>query len=113
MAARGGKRPGAGRPAGVPNKITADIKALAQEHAPAAIRELATILTTSENDQARIAAAKELLDRGYGKATQHAEVTGKDGAPLIPNKSAQEMTDDELAAYIGASGARAVDSPKS
>ncbi|MFY4709953.1 hypothetical protein [Burkholderia glumae] len=113
MAARGGKRPGAGRPAGVPNKITADIKALAQEHGPAAILELATILKSSENDQARIAAAKELLDRGYGKATQHAEVTGKDGAPLIPDKSAKDMTDDELAAYIAASGAGAMDSPQS
>lgn len=80
--ARGGKRPGAGRPAGRPNKITADIKALAQVHAETAITELATILTTSESDQARIAAAKELLDRGFGKATQHSEITGKDGAPL-------------------------------
>lgn len=79
---RGGKRPGAGRPAGRPNKITADIKALAQVHAESAIRELATILTTSENDQARIAAAKELLDRGFGKATQHAEITGKDEGPV-------------------------------
>jgi hypothetical protein len=110
--AKGGKRPGAGRPAGVPNKITADIKALAQVHAETAITELATILTTSENDQARIAAAKELLDRGFGKATQHAEVTGKDGAPLVPNKSAKEMTDDELAAYIGAGGAGTMDSPQ-
>jgi hypothetical protein len=80
--ATGGKRPGAGRPAGVPNKITADIKALAQVHAADAIRELAVILKTSENDQARIAAAKELLDRAYGKATQHAEITGKDAGPV-------------------------------
>jgi hypothetical protein len=79
---RGGKRPGAGRPPGRPNKVTADIKALAQVHAESAIRELATILTTSENDQARIAAAKELLDRGFGKATQHAEITGKDDGPV-------------------------------
>lgn len=82
MVARGGKRAGAGRPAGVPNKITADIKALAQVHAATAITQLATILTTSENDQARIAAAKELLDRGYGKSTQHAEITGKDDGPV-------------------------------
>jgi hypothetical protein len=101
--ARGGKRPGAGRPAGVPNKITADIKALAQVHAETAIRELATILTTSENDQARIAAAKELLDRGYGKSTQHAEVTGKDGSPLIPTNPT-EMTDEQLAAIAAGSG---------
>lgn len=80
--ASGGKRPGAGRPPGRPNKITADVRALAQKHCETAIIELATILTSSENDQARIAAAKELLDRGYGKATQHTEITGKDGAPI-------------------------------
>ncbi|WP_244140920.1 hypothetical protein [Burkholderia vietnamiensis] len=62
--------------------MTADVRALAQRHCEAAIAELATILTTSENDQARIAAAKELLDRGYGKATQHTEITGRDGAPI-------------------------------
>lgn len=102
--ARGGKRPGAGRPAGVPNKITADIKVLAQVHAEDAIRELAAILKSSPNDQARIAAAKELLDRGYGKSTQHAEVTGKDGAPLIPGNP-NEMTDEQLAAIAAGGGA--------
>lgn len=71
-----------GRVAGTPNKVTADIKALAQAHAPDAIMQLATILTTSESDTARIAAAKELLDRGYGKAMQGVELTGKDGAPV-------------------------------
>jgi hypothetical protein len=53
---------------------------------------LATILTTSENDSARIAAAKELLDRGYGKSTQAVEVGGIEGAPplgfvMIPPKN--------------------------
>lgn len=81
--AKGGKRPGAGRPPGALNKITADIKALAQEHCEAAIIELATILTTSESHQARIAAAKELLDRGYGKAMQGVELTGKEGGPVV------------------------------
>ena len=71
-----------GRVKGTPNKITADIKALAQVHAADAILQLATILTTSENDSARIAAAKELLDRGYGKSMQGVELTGKDGHPV-------------------------------
>ncbi|MFM0141749.1 hypothetical protein [Paraburkholderia sp. RL18-085-BIA-A] len=83
----------------MPNKITADIKALAQVHAESAIRELATILTTSENDQARIAAAKELLDRGFGKSTQHAEITGKDGGPIKTQQAPvdlSDLTDEEL-----------------
>jgi hypothetical protein len=95
---RGGKRPGAGRPVGRPNKITADIKVLAQVHAATAIRELAIILTASENDQARIAAAKELLDRGFGKATQHAEITGKDEGPVEMNTTV--IIEDEVKAAV-------------
>jgi hypothetical protein len=71
-----------GRQKGTPNKATADVRALAQEYGPDAIRELATILATSENHSARIAAAKELLDRGYGKSMQAVELTGADGGPL-------------------------------
>jgi hypothetical protein len=71
-----------GRAKGTPNKATADIKALAQVHAADAIATLANILMKSESDTARIAAAKELLDRGYGKAMQGVELTGKDGEPV-------------------------------
>lgn len=63
------------------------------------------------------ALAAQLLEQAAkesgGSFTNRREMTGKDGAPLIPTKSAQEMTDDELAAYIGASGARAMDTPQS
>jgi hypothetical protein len=82
----------AGRPKGLPktggrqkgslNRVTADVKALAQNHGGEAIAMLATILTTSENDSARIAAAKELLDRGYGKSMQAVELSGADGGPI-------------------------------
>jgi hypothetical protein len=83
---KGTPRPeGAGRKKGTPNKITADIKALAQEHGATAITILATILTTAESDQAKIAAAKELLDRGYGKAAQSLEMSGPDGQPMDHN----------------------------
>lgn len=91
--AKGGKRQGAGRPAGAPNKITSDIRALAQEYGEDAIRELATILTTSENHSARIAAAKELLDRGYGKSKQSVELTGEDGGPMQFEKIVREIVD--------------------
>lgn len=62
------------------------------------------------------ALAAQLLEQAAkesgGSFTNRREMTGKNGAPLIPTKSAQEMTDDELAAYIGASGARAMDPPQ-
>src|SRR4051812_28638292 len=70
LMANGGKRPGSGRKKGVPNKVTLELKALAQPHGPRVIEELAKIMTKSKNEMARIAAAKELLDRGFGKASQ-------------------------------------------
>jgi hypothetical protein len=63
-------RAGKGRPKGVPNKTTADVKALAQKHTDAAMSELARLAMNAEQEGTRVAAIKELLDRGYGKATQ-------------------------------------------
>lgn len=80
--ARGGQRPGAGRKKGVQNKATADIKALAQQYGAQAIHTLFTLMQQADSAQAQIAAAKELLDRGYGKSVQSNEITGKDGESL-------------------------------
>jgi hypothetical protein len=90
---KGGKRDGAGRPAGAINKATADIKALAQEYGEDAIRELATLMTTSESHQARIAAAKELLDRAYGKSRQAVDLGGPEGGPLQFERIVREIVD--------------------
>jgi len=71
MADRGGKRSGAGRPAGSPNRATVDMKArlseLARTHSLTAIETLATIAESGTSETARIAAACAILDRGYGR----------------------------------------------
>lgn len=67
--ARGGKREGAGRPAGSPNKATADIKAIAREYTDEAMLALVNVIRSTESDAARVSAIKELFDRGFGKAT--------------------------------------------
>jgi hypothetical protein len=76
---RGGSAPGerrGGRQLGTPNKNTAQIKAVASKYGPAIIdklAEMAGVIPSSipaESETARIAAMRELLDRGYGKATQ-------------------------------------------
>jgi hypothetical protein len=69
----------AGRPKGALNKSTRDIKALAQKHTPAALKALVSIVGKSESDAARVSAAKELLDRGYGKAPQPQTGEGGEG----------------------------------
>lgn len=82
----GGSKPGerrGGRKKGVPNKATAEIKALAQQHGPEAIEKLVQIVRESENDAAKISAIKELLDRGFGKAAQAVIVNGdEEGGPV-------------------------------
>ena len=59
-----------GRVKGTPNKATADIKALARVHTAAAMKELARLALEAESERARVAAIKELFDRGFGKASQ-------------------------------------------
>ena len=93
----GGKREGAGRRKGVPNKATADIKAMAQKYGPAALKTLESVMERSESDAAKVAASKELLDRGYGKAPQDTTTTIKGvqyvvHAPL-PADSPQQWLD--------------------
>jgi hypothetical protein len=39
-------------------------------HAPHAIEELARLAVKARSETARVAAIRELLDRGYGKTTQ-------------------------------------------
>ena len=65
-----------GRKKGVPNKSTAEIKELAQTYSAKALETLSAIMRNSDNDTARIAAAKELLDRGYGKVVQPMDHSG-------------------------------------
>jgi hypothetical protein len=91
---RGGKRDGSGRPKGARNKVTAEVKALAQTYAPAAIKELARLSTGAESEAARVAASKEILDRAYGKPMQPVV------ADLRDMRKASELSDAELEQII-------------
>ena len=71
MSNRGGKREGAGRPKGTPNKATREQKMrlsdLARTHCDSAMAALVNILEDGQSESARIAAAIAILDRGYGR----------------------------------------------
>lgn len=71
----------AGRPKGSLNKVTAEVKSLAQKHGPKVIRKLADLVDNADSDAAKIAACRELLDRAYGKATQ--PIAGDADMPAI------------------------------
>lgn len=84
---RGGKRPGAGRPAGKPNRDTAASRAaladLVAGHVETAIATLAQIAKTGESESARVSAATAILDRAYGRPGQAVEI--KDTTPVMPD----------------------------
>ncbi len=62
-----------GRKAGSLNKSTKEVKEIAGKFGPDAIARLAHLMMHAESEQAQVSAAKELLDRAYGKAPQSIE----------------------------------------
>lgn len=72
--ARGGARPGSGRPSGARNKATKKqtqtLTELAQSFAPEALETLVEVMRYGVSDAARITASVAVLDRGYGKPAQ-------------------------------------------
>lgn len=61
-----------GNPGGRP-RVSSNIRDLARQHAPAAIAELARLTLRARSEGVRVAAIKELLDRGFGRSTQIVE----------------------------------------
>jgi hypothetical protein len=75
-------------------KANIEIRSLARSHTETAIKVLAGVMNSDDQPAAaRVAAAQALLDRGWGKAHQTAEVT-------YVNKPATQLTDDELAGIV-------------
>lgn len=103
---RGGRKPG------TPNRTTREIKELAEPFGAEAIEVLARIMRDDNADpRTQVAAAKELLDRGYGRPTQAVTVDAR--------VAVREMSDEDLhqqiktlAAQIGLSVATLDDDPQ-
>ena len=70
-----------GNPGGRP-KVLGDVQELARQHAPTVIVELARLALKAKSETARIAAIRELLDRGYGRPRQVMEVSVPADNPL-------------------------------
>jgi hypothetical protein len=63
-----------GNPGGRP-KVLGELQTLARNHAPEVIAELARLAVKARSETARIAAGRELLDRGFGRPRQSMEVS--------------------------------------
>jgi hypothetical protein len=65
----GGRRPGSGRKKGTPNFVTRELKEICRQEAPTLVKELIRLATSAESEAVRVAAIKEMFDRGFGRAT--------------------------------------------
>ena len=81
----GGKRPGAGRPSGSPNKLTRPLKEAAALHTEASLNVLVDLRDHAESEQVRLAAAMAILDRAHGKPRQGLDLA-KEGVTVLINK---------------------------
>jgi hypothetical protein len=90
---RGGTREGAGRPPGTPNKLSRPVKALAASYGPASIARLVQLRDGAASEQVRFAAAKELLDRAYGRPRQEIDLTGDKSVTVIVQRQTAPVLD--------------------
>src|SRR5467141_2710703 len=56
-------------------KVLGEVEELARQYAQTAIVELARLALKARSETTRVAAIRELLDRGYGKPRQGLEIT--------------------------------------
>jgi CRP-like cAMP-binding protein len=70
------------RLAGGRPKLLGELQELARQHVRKAIVELARLALKARSETARIAAVRELLDRGYGRPRQAMEVSIPADNPL-------------------------------
>jgi hypothetical protein len=75
-----------GNPGGRP-KVLGELQELARQE-PTVIVELARLAPKAKSETARVAAIRELLDRGYGKSRHSMEISAPAGDPI------RELLDD-------------------
>jgi hypothetical protein len=100
-----GRKTGGGSRKGRPNKATAEIRDLAQQYTKEALTKLAEIMRNGASEQAQVAAANSLLDRGHGKPSQTVSATHRF------ETDPEAMTDAELANIASTGGAGAAGTP--
>ena len=78
---KGGKRTGAGRKKGEPNKRTAEAQAKAEETGITPLEYMLSVMRNSSDERMRMSAAQAAAPYVHAKLSS-VEVTGKDGKPL-------------------------------
>lgn len=85
-----------GRKKGTPNKTTSEVMQYARQYTEDAITALVNVLKSDESPpQAKVSAANALLDRAYGKPSQHVKNEAVEPTP-IDSIDFESLTDEQL-----------------
>lgn len=90
------KPEGSGRQPGTPNRVGKEARELAAKYTPMAFKRLGE-LAKHPDPKVAVLAIQQILDRRFGKPISPSEISGPDGAPLVP---ASPMTNFELANLV-------------
>src|SRR5262249_44620140 len=98
-----------GRKKGTPNIVTRELKEICRQEAPSLVKELIRLATSAESEAVRVAAIKEMFDRGFGRATQPIEGTVTYGVSEQLAELVKENASGRLGGEIGRRALRAGD----
>ena len=102
-----------GRQKGTLNKATAQVRALAQEFGPDALKELHRLSQEAESEAARVSACNAILERAYGRSpasvpieidlpkTETAEDVSRAVAAIIQTTAQGRISPAEAASLCG------------
>ncbi|HEY6861691.1 MAG TPA: DUF5681 domain-containing protein [Pseudolabrys sp.] len=94
------KKGQSGNPNGRP-KIASEVKRLAREYSLDAVEALAEIMKDKEaSSSARVAAAGELLDRGFGKSVQQVEMGGVGAFDSMDDSELDQFILEKAAEFV-------------
>jgi hypothetical protein len=88
----------AGRPLGSRNKVTREVRELAQRYTRRALRAAWKLAQEAAEEEVRLKAIALVLAYGHGRPIQAQWLTCKDGAPLVPQPRAFTREDAEATA---------------
>jgi hypothetical protein len=86
---QGGRRVGAGRPAGSGNKTPPELREIARAHSDKAFGRVLQLID-SKDERVALMASNTVLDRAWGKAEARGEVAVVRGFAVVPQVMSQE-----------------------
>ena len=89
------KKGQSGNPGGRPKEV-AEVRGLARQYTDEAIQTLVTLMQSAKLERTRLAAASELLDRGYGRPPQAVDLGGPIQIVSYDSERLSKLSNEEL-----------------